>query len=1550
MNSTQAGSCSAEKNEDRFLYLKEIAVDFTRARPNYKLQVKLKDEMKTRYESKVFGEAEPVRWECNIYVKSPSMATMTVQGSDWMPRRNETTKLQIDFGSTDFRESNTAELDDVSHSIRVKLTFGISGKNINVARLLAGKAISALSTKISMLEKMDRVLGYLELVVKLGVAASELNPRAKAAVAGLNVAFRNFQKIPTCHREFVGIMDDIVLILPLLESLHKRVEDEAVRAILKSFIDFIDGISRDLFKYSSGSKLKFVVRNWYKSKQNEVSEFRSRLIQLCLTLNIGISNAIHHRQLSAEEKKALRRLRPPEKSSFDVKRCCLRGTRVDVLRRIDGWTCSTDGYEQLYWIHGVAGCGKSAVAASIASELDSRKVLSGSFFCSRDIPERRSSTRVVHALVYFLARAIPPFKDHLLRLLKDDPDFMEKPISTQARALLSYSYVGASDCTQSEPIIVVIDALDECGENEDAASFIVGIIKLVPSLKIIVTSRPLPQIQDKLKQNERLVTCNLFEVDAFEDILRFTHKEFRCNKGLPRDFSEDQIEALARKASGHFIWITTVLKHVSSQLRKKREVLRGILASTPDGESEEKIDALYRQVLDDVSGRPDNVSKKSHDISKNKKSDDRLNTIRLLIGLVFVTSRNKPLPAEALHALVPSEFELEELTGCLQKLGSVITAETRTGAIRACHPSFLDFVGSQERAADYWMESSVLDMKLAEGSLDIMASGLEFNICHLETSHLLNGEVGDLADRIRGYISYELQYSCLYWLDHLSRSGVDGAREMTIKQKLREVFCQTKSLYWLEVLSLMSELKTATSCLRNFPRLVKWINTDEELRKVITDLYRFVMAFHEPMAMTTPHIYISALLWAPSRSVTAESQSQRFISGELVLEGLELRWPTALRTLSVSSHVTSVTYSQDGRRIVSGSHDSTIRIWDAETGAPIGEPLRGHEDSVSSVGYSPDGHRIVSGSDDKTIRIWDAITGAPIGEPLRGHEDSVNSVGYSPDGHRIVSGSDDSTMRIWDASTGAPIGEPLQGHAHSVLSVGYSPDGRRIVSGSDDSTMHIWDASTGAPIGEPLQGHGDSVSSVGYSPDGRYIVSGSYDKTICMWDASTGAPIGEPLRGHEDCVNSVGYSSDRHCIVSGSYDKTIRIWDASTGAPIGEPLRGHEHSVWSVGYSPDGHCIVSGSEDSTIRIWDAITGVSIGEPLRGHEHLVWSVGYSPDGHRIVSGSYDKTIRIWDAITGVSIGEPLRGHEDSVLSVGYSPDGHCIVSGSDDSTMRIWDASTGAPIGEPLRGHKYSVSSVGYSPDGRCIVSGSSDKTIRVWDASTGAPIGEPLRGHKYSVNSVGYSLDGRRIVSGSGDGTMRIWDASTGAPIGEPLRVHVSSISSVRYSPDRRRIVSRSSDSMIRIWDAITGALIGEPLRGHVSSVSSVGYSPDGRRIVSGSSDKTIRVWDANAHLVARELHKSQGGWLGFSRDGKYALSSSHDDNTLLRIPPSIPTDGWIRTSEGGLLLWIPHEYRNGVCDMSLYTLPRNAPGHPVRIDWSRLPHGTVWTSVKRDD
>ncbi len=573
-----------------------------------------------------------------------------------------------------------------------------------------------------------------------------------------------------------------------------------------------------------------------------------------------------------------------------------------------------------------------------------------------------------------------------------------------------------------------------------------------------------------------------------------------------------------------------------------------------------------------------------------------------------------------------------------------------------------------------------------------------------------------------------------------------------------------------------------------------------------------------------------------------------------------------------SDSVNSVSFSPDGSRIVSGSSDNSIKLWDAATGAEL-RTLTGHSDSVLSVSFSPDGSRIVSGSSDKTIKLWDAATGAEL-RTLTGHSDSVNSVSFSPDGARIVSASNDNTIKVWDAATGAEL-RTLTGHSENVWSVSFSPDEARIVSGSLDGTIKVWDAATGVAL-RTFSGHSQAVNSVSFSPDGQRIVSGSFDETIKLWDATTGAEL-RTLTGHSDTVWSVSFSPDGQRIVSGSFDNTIKLWDATTGAEL-RTLTGHSDAVLSVSFSPDGQWIVSGSDDKTIKLWDAAKRAEL-HNLAGHSLAVTSVSFSRDGQRIVSGSHDKTIKLWDAVTGAEQ-RTLIGHSGTVMSVSFSPDGQRIVSGSHDETIKLWDAATGEEL-RTLTGHSSYVNLVSFSPDGQRIVSGSFDNTIKLWDATTGAEL-RTLTGHSDAVLSVSFSPDGQRIVSGSFDKTIKLWDAATGTEL-RTLTGHSAYVSSVSFSPDGSRIVSGSDDKTIKLWDAATGAEL-RTLTGHSEGVQSVSFSRDGQRIVSGSVDNTISLWGAPRRRAMLPAFVVNGVSSRFVISGDQKWIAASDNQGVVRL------------------------------------------------------------------
>ncbi|CDF40200.1 WD40-repeat containing protein [Chondrus crispus] len=190
------------------------------------------------------------------------------------------------------------------------------------------------------------------------------------------------------------------------------------------------------------------------------------------------------------------------------------------------------------------------------------------------------------------------------------------------------------------------------------------------------------------------------------------------------------------------------------------------------------------------------------------------------------------------------------------------------------------------------------------------------------------------------------------------------------------------------------------------------------------------------------------------------------------------------------TRATCATLCERKENVVVGYEDGTLRLWSTSERKVL-RIFRGHKSKVVCVAMSGDGRRVVSGSWDGSVRVWGVETGAQVGEALVGHTSWVVSVAMSGDGRRVVSGSWDKSVRVWDVETGAQVGEALVGHTETVRSVAMSGDGRRVVSGSYDKSVRVWDVETGAQVGEALVGHTGEVLSVAMSGDGR--------KTCGIW-------------------------------------------------------------------------------------------------------------------------------------------------------------------------------------------------------------------------------------------------------------------------------------------------------------------------------------------------------------------------------------------------------------------------------------------------------------------
>ncbi|KAF7970733.1 hypothetical protein HWV62_23190, partial [Athelia sp. TMB] len=1088
-----------------------------------------------------------------------------------------------------------------------------------------------------------------------------------------------------------------------------------------------------------------------------------------------------------------------EGAGYDLDKCCLPGTRSQILTELHQWINlpDEDSTARVMVLMGVAGCGKSAISNSIARHYERMKRLGSSVFFERAKQSKRHCGNLFSTIARDIANLDAQWKSALYEIIKGN-DALRQTRSV-SRQWESFILEPAKSLNTIGPIVIVVDALDESGEAADRSSLLQILAKKASELpnnfRVLITTRAEEDIT-RAFHNKSLV--NIKHMDAADratindDISAFIQSQLADIVDLlEREMPEKQwCHGLVNASDCLFQWAATaclaILQRKGGYLQT--EILFDLIRN------KRNLDELYTTIL-----------------AREFKEDDFVAMSRFKRVMGNILAAKEPLSMRCHSELWRkcSKHDLVEST--VGSLGSLLSGTNATGTpISALHTSFFDFLKDKQRSKAYFVDHMQQDQDLALASLRVMKSDLRFNICGLESSHKSNVAYSDIIGRRQDSIPAVLSYSCRFLGSHVGSTGGDNDVHSELEAFLRERF-----LYWLEVLSIEKHIDIAS---RSLSAILTWTqNYDLELSALVKDAFNFVNVFAPAISESAPHIYLSALPFSPMNSLISKQYLRQYPGVLRLLSGSLGDWPSQWKMIEGHSDwVRSVSFSPDGKHILSCSDDGSIRTWDAETSETAAGTFIGHNNLCFSASYSPDGRRIVSGSTDRTIRISDALTGEAVAGPFEGHTEIINSVAWSPEGRHMVSGSEDKTCRIWEISAnGTVVAGVLEGHSGPVKSVVYSPDGEYIASGSSDGTIRIWDAGTREIIGVPFEGHAKVVNSVAFSPDSRHIVSGSSDKTVRVWDI-TGQLVAGPFAGHSEGITSVAYSKDGRFIATGSDDKTVRVLDSHTGAMVAGPFEGHSDSVLSVAFSPDGRCIVSGAADNTVRVWDAESlGIAARSVEEGRDRPVFAVACSPDGRHIASGSEDGRIRIFNLETGDLVLGPLEGHSGFVRCIAYSPDGKHIVSGSDDKTIRIWSGEAGTIEAGPFQGHDGSIRAVAWSPDGKYIVSGSYDSTIRVWDATTSEIALGPLTGHRWVVASVAYSPDGKYIVSGSRDETIRLWSTDTGEMVGEPFVGHTGYVESVAFSPDGHHVASGSGDKTIRVWDIETCQIVAGPFEGH---------------------------------------------------------------------------------------------------------------------------------------
>jgi len=498
-----------------------------------------------------------------------------------------------------------------------------------------------------------------------------------------------------------------------------------------------------------------------------------------------------------------------EGARFDPEKVCLPHTRDGIIDEINRWINSPNGDEvhRIFYLSGVAGSGKSTIAHTIAHRYDQLGRLGSSFCFDRADQVNRRPDNIFSTIARDLADLDSQRKHILwltvkekrsLRITRAPREQFEKFILTPAKGM---NTIG--------PVVIVIDAFDECGD-QGSRKVILSILaeasKHLPSnFRILITARPESDIEKALALNHHVLCKRMDTIDAkstSDDISLYVQAQLSDVEGLERKWpNKSWCLPLVDRSEGLFQWAFTACRFITGDGKSGLDPVDqlDILLSPPSSTSNlSALDQLYFDIL--MRTFP----------SENATFMDRF---RMILGRVLAA--HEPLSISSLKEL-HCEDDFVDVGLVISPLGSLLSGVAQQNiAVRPLHTSFRDFLTDVNRSKSFFIDTSRHHRSLALASMRVMKSELRFNICNLQTSHIRNVDVSDLTAHVKLAVSPHLSYSCRFWADHLLATKY----EHDVLEALR-YFLNNHFLYWLEVLSIIKQVNMAS---RMLSLVMNWI-------------------------------------------------------------------------------------------------------------------------------------------------------------------------------------------------------------------------------------------------------------------------------------------------------------------------------------------------------------------------------------------------------------------------------------------------------------------------------------------------------------------------------------------------------------------------------------------------------------------------------------------------------------------------------------------------------------------------------------------------------
>ncbi|GAD96581.1 vegetative incompatibility protein HET-E-1 [Paecilomyces variotii No. 5] len=893
---------------------------------------------------------------------------------------------------------------------------------------------------------------------------------------------------------------------------------------------------------------------------------------------------------------------------------CLEQTRTELLHDTLVWSADINS-KFIFWLNGMAGTGKSTIARTIARLLKEEKRLGASFFFKRGEGDRGHSTQFFTTIVKQLVSEFPPLGPLVAKAVEDDPAIGKKSLREQFDTLLLHplSQLECGDRSLS-PLVIVIDALDECEKEQDIRT----ILALLPGIKssgpiqlrIFITSRPeLPirlgfkQIHDDDHQDTVLheIPENIIQQDLMI-YFQFRLSAIREEHGLPDGWpGEDITQTLVRMAIPLFIFAATICRFIGD-LKWEPDERLGIILQTRLKNDTTPLERTYAPILDNLLSGPLPEIQKSSSMSFKGFAPLQL----YCSALVFAPEKSQ----------VRFIFK-DNIPNWIRRLPKV---DTSWGTVRQT----LEMQGGA-RALAFSSNGKLVAAVSSRNTIELWDA----------TSGLIQQSIAIPHGPLRRRWAFSPDCK-------LAASIIDESVTVwdTVSCLVRQTFeCHDR----LSTGAFSSNDKLVA--LASGETIILWdVNSGliQQTLKGHTGQVRMI-AFSLDGKLIASTAGEAIKLWDASSGLIQHTiESHSFASYGFAAEGV-------------------LAFSPDIKLVFSVS-ENNVELWDINSGR-MWEVPKSHDDPVITATFSPEGKLIASGSYHGIINLWDTTSGL-IMATIQGYNSLVMALVFSPDSESIASIGVYGPVTLWD--TTSVLTQQTSEHQNSMMYPAVSSPNKKFVAfPSSDKTVKLWNVTSGL-FQQTFEGWWNRtgpVRWVAFSPDSKLIASVSSESTtVKLWDITSGL-VQQTFENHDSPVEYVAFSPDGKLVAAVSH-KTVTLWDTTSGLihlnfrVYDDNDHDHDHYdektnyISGVAFSPDTRLIALASSDNTIKLWNTTSGL-IQQILTDHsDDNMNTVAFSHDRKLLASASYEGTIKLWDINSGLV--KQTIAFDGVILSMQFSP--------------------------------------------------------------------------------------------------------------------------------------------------------------------------------------------------------------------------------------------------------------------------------------------------------